>query len=151
MPVTDNVVAPLRAQLSGKLEEYLQLYAELDPVSKRTAYRALVSAAFFTAVERRFGKSGSDGEVIEFVSDVRSRSDDAADKIDPRTAERIIRAVYTSEQIDDIDPKTSWRVQLLLLVGLISDEQLDAGGLEDFLTQARRLADQSLTRQAPRS
>jgi len=150
MPVTDEVVAPLRAQLSGKPDEHLRLFAQLDPVSKRTAYRALVSAAFLLAAEKRFAGKTGDAEVIEFIADVRSRSADAADKIDPRIGERIIRAVYTSEQIDDIDPRTSWRTQLLLLAGLIGDEQLDETGLESFLTQARKMADQSLARQVPR-
>jgi hypothetical protein len=144
MPVTDEVVAPLRAQLAGKPEEHQQLFALLDPVSVRTVYRALVMAAFFLATERRFAKGTGDAEVIEFVSDVRSRSVSLAQAIDPRTAERIIQAVYTNEQIDDIDPRKAWEIQLLLLAGLIGDEQLDDAGLENFLSQARKLADQML-------
>jgi hypothetical protein len=55
-----------------------------------------------------------------------------------------VQTVYTSEQIDDIDPRKAWETQLLLLAGLIGDEQLDDAGLENFLGQARKLADQMI-------
>lgn len=142
MAVTDAQLAALRAQLAGKLEEHKQLFAQLDPIAAQTGYRALVTAAFCQAVERRFASDNSADDVIEFVGDVRSRSDRAADEIDPRTAERLILAVYTDEPIGDLDPKTSFGIQLLLLAALIADAQLDDAGLDEFLTEARKLADQ---------
>lgn len=144
MAVTDDQLATLRAQLAGNLDEHKRLFAHLDPVAARTGYRSLVSAAFCQAVERRFAPDSSAANVIEFVGDVRSRSESAADEIDPRTAERLILAVYTDESIGDMDPGTNFGTQILLLAALIADEQFDSTGLDEFLAQARKLADQWL-------
>jgi hypothetical protein len=83
-------------------------------------------------------------DVTTFVSDVRATSDEAAKKIDPRSAERLIRAVYTDEEISDIDQETKRVLYVLLLPALIGDGQLDDTGLNEFLAEARKLADQWL-------
>lgn len=140
MPVTDEQVAPLRAQLSGQLEEHQRLFGQLD-ASARTGYRRIVSAAFCVAAERRFPPGAAASDVIEFVGDVRSRTDRAAE-IDPLVAERVIRAVLSDENIDDIDPRTSWETQVLLLASMTADAQYNAAGLDEFLSEARKLADQ---------
>lgn len=144
MPVTDEQVAPLRAQLSRQPAEHLRLFDLLDQTAKRTGYRTLVSAAFVTAVERRFAPDVSPAEVIEFVGDVRSRSAQVADQVDPRTAERVVMAVFTGHSLDDIDAPTSWEIQLALMAAIIGDEHLDDAGLDAFLAEARKLADQWL-------
>src|SRR6266567_6034791 len=128
MAVTDEQLATLRAQLVGNLEEHLRLLDQLDPVAARTGYSALISAAFCEAVEQRFAPDASTADVIEFVGNVRSRSDDAADKIDPHIAERLILAVYTDEQIKDLPLEVRYRTQIILLGALIGDEQLDDVG-----------------------
>jgi hypothetical protein len=145
MPVTDQQAAALRAQLAGKVDEHKRLFAQLDPVAARKGYGALVSAAFCEAADQRFGKGDTGAEVIEFVGDVRSRSSDAADKIDPRIAERLIRAVYTDEEVGDIDARTKFTTQLLLLAGMVSDQRFDDAGLDEFMARARKLADQWLS------
>jgi len=142
MVVTDAQLAALRAQLAGNLEEHKRLFAQLDPIAARTGYRALVTAAFCKAVEQRFATDSSADDVIEFVGDVRYRTDRTADEIDPRTAERLILAVYTDEPIGDLDPKASFGTQILLLAALTADAQLDDAGLDEFLADARKLADQ---------
>jgi hypothetical protein len=144
MPVTDEQVAPLRAQLARQPAEHQRLYGLLDQTAKRTGYRALVSAAFVVAAQRRFAQDVSPGEVIEFVGDVRSRSSEVADQVDPKTAERVIMAVFTGQPLDDIDPRTSWEAQLVLMAAIIGDEHLDDAGLDSFLAEARKLADQWL-------
>ena len=143
MAVTDEQVAALRAQLAGSLQEHKRLLAQLDRAAARTGYSALLSAAFCEAVERRFAKGATAADVMEFVGNVRSRFDELADKIDPRTAERLILAVYTDEHVpDDLSLEIRYRIQLLLLAALIADEQLDGAGLDAFLVDARKLADQ---------
>lgn len=144
MPVTDEQVAPLRAQLAGQPAEHLRLFDLLDQTSKRTAYRTLVSAAFMIAAERRFAPDVSPDVVIEFVADVRSRSAQVADQVDPKTAERVIMAVFTGQSLDDIDAATSLQIQLILMAAIIGDERLDDAGLDAFLAEARKLADQLL-------
>lgn len=78
------------------------------------------------------------------MSDIRTRGPELADRIDPRTAERLIRAAISDENIDDISTEVSFRTQLILLAGLIGDEHLDDEGLDRVLTEARKLAEQWL-------
>jgi hypothetical protein len=141
MPVTNEQVAPLRAQLAGQLDEHQRLFAQLDASAARTGYRKLVTAAFCIAAERRFPQGTKASDVIQFVGDARSRTERMTE-IDPRTAERVIRAVISDENIDDIDPRTSFETQILLLAAMTADSHYDATALDEFLAEARRLADQ---------
>src|SRR5712691_4489552 len=139
MPVTDEQVAPLRAQLAGKLEEHRRLLAQLDPVQVQTPYRKLVSAAFCVAAERRFPEGSTRANVIEFVGDARSRTERLAE-VDPLVAERVILSVVSDERIGDIDPRMSFETQVLLLAAMTADARYDAVGLEEFLAESRELA-----------
>jgi hypothetical protein len=143
MPVTDEQEATLHAQLAGRFDEHERLLNALDPVAARTGYSALVSAAFSMAVDNRFPEGTTAADVIEFVGNVRSRSERTA-RVDPRIAERVILAVITDEEIDDIDARTSFQIQLVLLAALIADARLDDSALDSFMDQARDLANQWL-------
>jgi hypothetical protein len=143
MPLTDEQVAPLRAQLAGDLEEHQRLLAQLNTAEIQAPYRKLVSAAFFVAAGRRFPDGSTRADVIDFVADARSRTERLGE-VDPRVAERVILAVVGSERIGDIDPKTSFETQMLLLAVFTADAEYDTAGLEDFLADARKVADQWL-------
>jgi hypothetical protein len=71
MPVTDEQVATLHAQLAGHLDEHKRLLGELDREAARRGYNALVTAAFSVTVVKRFPKDTEPGTAIEFVADVR--------------------------------------------------------------------------------
>lgn len=147
MPVTDDEVAVLRAHLAGDQVRYRELYGRLDrSAGTRTTYSLLITAAFMEAVERRFAGKGTAADVISYVADVRSRSDDVAQALDARAAERVIRDVLTDEDIADIDGKTRGQVYIIVLSALVSDEQLDDAGLDAFLAAAREKADDYLAR-----
>jgi hypothetical protein len=143
MAVTDQQLAILRAMLSGNAAEHKRLLGELDR-NDRVGYSALVTAAFIEAVDRRFGKDSTPAEAIEYVADVRSRLDDAADAVDPRVGERLILKVVTGASTDDIDPKASSTAKLFLLTALVADQNLDSVGLDEFMASARKLADHLL-------
>jgi hypothetical protein len=143
MPVTDEQEATLHAQLAGKPDEHLQLLDSLDPAAARTGYSALVSAAFCLAAEGRFPEGTPAAAIVDYVADVRSRSDRTA-AIDPVTAERVLLAISTDEEIDDIDRRTSFQTQLVLLAALIADAHLGGQELDDFMLRSRRLADRWL-------
>jgi hypothetical protein len=134
----------LRSYLSGDFSDYQQRRSQIDQAPNRAGYMALVSAAFCEAVERRFVRQDPPERVIEFVADVRGQFDRDGNQIDPRAAERMIRAVYTDEPIDDLDSATKGRTQIVLLAALINSEQLDDAGLDAFLADAGKLADQWL-------
>lgn len=144
MPVTDEQIAPLRAQLSGRTEEHQRLFAQLSREDKQTGYRALVTSAFMIAVQRRFSRETSPAALVEFVSEMRAHSDSLAEKIDPRVAERVLRAVYTNDRLSDLDARAVWQTQLLLLAGLVSSARLDESSLDELLAEARKLADQAI-------
>jgi hypothetical protein len=145
MAVTDEQVATLRAQLAGDFDEHKRLLEQLDPVAARTGYTALIAAGFFEAVDRRFvreGKVADDSEIIEFVSSVRARSDEAGAKIDPVAAERLIRHSLGRGSIADLDDETVISTQMFMLAGLIADEQFDAAGLDGFMAEVREIAEE---------
>lgn len=144
MPVTDEQEATLHAQLAGKFDEHMRLLDSLDPAAARTGYSALVSAAFSLAAERRFPEGTPASEIIDYVADVRSRTDRTA-AIDPVTAERVLLAVSADEKIGDIDRRTSFQTQLVLLAALIADAHLGAQDLDAFMLRARRRADRWLS------
>lgn len=143
MAVTDEQVATLRAQLAGQADEHRRLLEQLDPAAGRSGYPALVAAGFALATDRRFADA-SDPGIIKFVGDLRLRGAEIADHLDPAVAERLLRAALSDEDVDDISTETSFRAQLILLAGLIGDEQLDGAGLDRVLADARKLADQWL-------
>jgi hypothetical protein len=143
MLVTDEQEAALHAQLAGKFDEYERLLDIMDRVAARTGYSALVSAAFFLAAEERFPEGTPAASITEYVADVRTRSDRTA-KIDPVTAERVLLAVSTDEEIDDIDARASFQTQRFLLAALTADASPGTQELDDFMLRSRRLADRWL-------
>lgn len=144
MPVTDDQMTALRTMLSGgELDEYKRLHSQLDREQAATGYTALIIAAFYDAVERHFGRQTSKSKIIEFVGDVRSRLDDP-DALDPELAERLIRAVYTNESLEDLDIHVRLGPYFVLLGGMIADEKLSDKELDEFLAGARKFADEIL-------
>lgn len=142
MAVTDLQVAALRAYVTGDFDEHDRLRGQLDRDADRAGWSALVAAGFFEAVDRRFAESGTDADVVEFVGSVRARSETLSDEIDPRIAERLIQYSLGKGSISGMDGRVRLATQLLLLTALIIDEQLDDAGLDEFLAEARKIADQ---------
>jgi hypothetical protein len=141
MPVTDHQVATLRALLAGDFDEHGRLRAQLDQDADREGYSALIAAAFFLAADRRFAKSHAKAEITEFVAAARATSADAAEQIDPRLAERIIKGVFDDEDMHDVPGQTLLETQVMLLAALVSETWPDTTELEAFMTDSRKLAD----------
>jgi hypothetical protein len=141
MPVTDQQVATLRALLGGNFEEHRKLLAELRLDADREGYSALVTAGFFEIANRRFAQGHSAADIAGFVASARATTDDAADKIDPRIAERLIRGVFEEENMHDVGGQTLIETQLLLLAALVSEARFTDSGLDAFMADSRRLAE----------
>ncbi|XRQ13857.1 hypothetical protein ACN3XK_24115 [Actinomadura welshii] len=144
MTVTDKQVAALHAQLAGRGEEHKRLFAELDADEVGYGYSALVAAAVYEAIERRFvrdGKIADDSEVIDFVANLRSRTADVAEDLDPVIAERLIFHSLGKGEINDIDQKVFFGTQILVLAGLIADAGLSEAELDSFMNVARGIAE----------
>lgn len=142
MAITDDQVAVLRSMLTGDAAEYDRLTGLLDKTDGWGRYTALVAAAFFEAVDRRFGTKYTRPDIIQFVADARGRFPEGGPDLDPVAAERLILSVLEDVEIDDIDDETVVKCQVAFLTALIVDENLDAVGLGGFLENARKLADE---------
>jgi hypothetical protein len=145
MPVTDQQVATLHAQLAGNLAEYENLLASLDRKADGRGYSALLTAAFHNAVDQRFTRDSPLDEVTEFVADVRARSERLRDALDPRIAEHVIVAAVGGDYVHDLDPAESNKMKTVLLTALIGDQHLDDAELDEFIARARAFADELLS------
>jgi hypothetical protein len=144
MPVTDDQVATLRALLANDRDRYRQLFAGLDRAEAGKGYNALVAASFGLAAQRRFGSSYTQADIVTFVGDVRAKSAGVSEDLDPEAAELMLSAVLGSASTRGMSRESKAITQILLLGGLIADEHLDDAGLDAFLADARKLADQIL-------
>ncbi|WP_433462411.1 hypothetical protein [Spirillospora sp. CA-128828] len=147
MAITDKHVAVLRAQLTGQHDEHLRLVKQLDADEANREYAALVTAAFIVAVERRFIKNGEfadESEVIDFVAQVRAKSPEMPDVIDPRLAESLILHLLEKGPVIDADADTKFGHQLVLLATLAGEEQFAGSELEAFLSEVRSIAEDLL-------
>ena len=146
MAVSDQQVATLRAFLEGDKPKYNDLLADLDRQTDGLGYSALVTAAFFEAVDRQFSTQSPRADAVDYVAAVRSRSSNAAEDVDPRIAERLIREVLGDGSTDDVDGRTSTSTKLYLLTALTVDAGLDPEGLDQFLGKVTKMADHMLGR-----
>jgi hypothetical protein len=147
MTVTDDQAATLRAQLAGEVDEHRRLAQRLDPEQAKLGYAALVAAAFIVAVERRFmkdGKVADDAEVIDFIASARERSEDSADIINPKIAESMILHLLGRGSVATIDQNTKFEHQIILLAALVGQAQYTDSQLDDFMAEARSLANKIL-------
>lgn len=89
MTVSDDQVAAIREYLSGNQDEFRRLNGSLDRSKEGLrAYGCFITGAFFEAVTLRFNDQTSRAEVIDYVADLRSRSDNVAEELDPDRAPR---------------------------------------------------------------
>jgi len=144
VPVTDKQLAALRARLAGKHEEHKKLFGQLDWPVDGEGYTALHDAAFFEAVDRRFGSQTSAEDIIGYVADVRARTERAGEVIDPDIAERLIAKVLGRGSVGEVDPRAAFTARQYLLVALVVDAGYDDAGLDEFLGEARKTADEWL-------
>lgn len=144
MPVTDDQVATLRALLANDRDRHERLRAGLDRTEAGKGYMALIAASFGEAALRRFGSDYTQADIITFVADVRARSERVSESLDPEVAERMLNAALGNASTQGLSREAKAGSQIFLLVGLIADEHLDDPGLDAFLADARKLADQIL-------
>jgi hypothetical protein len=144
VPIDTRPIAALRAQLSGNSADHKRLLAGFSGRDDRVAYSALVHAAFLEAVSRRFTKQSGMPEIVEYVGDVRSKSDAIASAVDPRVGEQLILEVLGRARTDGADTRASSTAMLFLVTALIADEHLTGDELDQFIAKAKETADQLL-------
>jgi hypothetical protein len=145
--VSGQQVAALRAALTLDTPQAQELRTHLTQSGDLYGFGELVYAAFLLAVRRRFAPAWTHADVVRYVGNVRAHGP-ADDDIDPLAAEALILRALGTDQRPGADEEVMAAAQAVLLVTVIADLQLDAAGLDRFLTQARGLADQWLSRTA---
>lgn len=143
MAVLDDQAATLRALLANRFDEYESKLNALDREAANSGYNTLVGAAFAIAADHRFPEGTKTADIIEYVGSVRSRGEAAA-RIDPQVAERVLLMVCADADVDDIDPNVQFETQLVLLTALIADRNLSEAEVDAFVSKARKLADRWL-------
>ena len=145
MPVTDEMVAAMRAYLMRDYEQFRRRNSAFDGSrTQRRAFLALLTAAFVKGVQRRFPESPARDEIIDFVAELRARGDELRE-LEPNATERMIELVFDdSVEVGDIDGKQSIGIRLSVLAQIFYDEDPDSAELEDFLDRSRAFADEML-------
>ncbi|MGI5421544.1 hypothetical protein [Actinomadura luteofluorescens] len=147
MPITDEQVAVLRAQLRGNREEHLRLLDQLDSDEANVFYTALVGAAFIEAAQYHFIKNGevaSTTQIIDFVAQMREKSDDSSDLINPQLAESMLLDLLGKGTMIDSDADTKFGHQIVMLSAMVGERQFTPAELDAFLQSARSLAEELL-------
>lgn len=110
MKITDEQVATLRAQLAGERREHERRLEQLTTEEEKAAYGALVTAALFEAIDRRFikdGRAAEDDVVINFIAHQRAIHPNSADLLDPTVVENVILNALNKAPLGDFDGETS--------------------------------------------
>lgn len=133
--ITDEHVIALRALLTGD-DDFARL-ARPYAHGEVTGLDVLIVAAFGEAVQRRFGPERRVADIIGFVATVRAELDPYDEEVDPRRAERAIRAALGDPDAQASLDKAAQALQGFLLTALIAEEHPDEAELNRFLAYAR--------------
>lgn len=150
MQPIDKQAAALHALLARRFDENQRLLGQLSAEEVNVGYAAVISAAFFELVRRRFirdGKPASDAEVIEFVAEARGRTGEAVDIIDPQTAEiatNFVLGKLPLDAYDSVNDNVAFRTKSLLVAIMAADEDFGDSELDAFMAKVRDLAEESL-------
>jgi hypothetical protein len=153
--VTGEYLAALKASVIGDrstVARLRELLEERDGPRSGEIYGALYSVALATAARRAFpGGYTSDtrADVIRFVARLRGAVAGTDDDFKPRVAEHVLISMLGGpEDIETLDKKDLAVVIVMLIGGLLAYLGIEEGGLDDFLSEVRPLAEASYARQA---
>ncbi|GAA0555379.1 hypothetical protein [Actinomadura livida] len=143
MKITDLQAATLRAQLAGQGEEHQRLLSQLTTPEDREGYSLLLAVGFFEAVNRRFQakRDAVDNDaIIDFVANLRARTREVAERLDPVVAEKMILHALGKGDLVGIDENTKLSGQILILSGLIADSAPTEAELDAFMSKVKGMA-----------
>ena len=139
--VTAGHLAALKAFLTGDDTTFDRISAQLDASGSWQAYAVLQGAAFTRAARRRFPGGYQAGDVIRFVGKVRADAHDETGRIDPGTAERLLRAALSdSASVAGLDQSAMALAMAALLKTLIAQDRISGPELDAFLAESRSQA-----------
>ncbi|TDC55314.1 hypothetical protein E1281_13080 [Actinomadura sp. KC345] len=130
------------------MDEHERRLDQLETEEEQAGYIALVTAAFFEAVDRKFivnDQVAEEAEIIEFIAYQRSAHPIAAEQLDPSVAEQVLLHALGKGSIgEDVDGETLLGTKILLLAALTAEADLTDAELETFLVKARAEADEHI-------
>lgn len=149
MTIPDEMVAAMHAYLAAlhtdsdaDLDDSDRQFLALLKADRIEGLGDLLLAAFTVAARRRFSPTWSPAEIVRFVADVRSSSDEMAALLAPSTAENQLRLALGAQIAPYPDMEARGRAQMLLLGALTCD--YSPHDLAALLFDARVLADESI-------
>ena len=112
MAISDEMVAAMHTYLAAlrtgsdtDLDDSDRQFLALLKADRIEGLGELLLAAFTIAARRRFSPTWSPAEIVRFVADVRSRSDEMAALLAPSAAENQLRLALGAR----IAPTPTWR------------------------------------------
>jgi hypothetical protein len=147
MTISDALVRGLHARLSAESDaDFDEAARQLLTAAKTEnidGFGELVYAAFKLAALRRWPVSWTSPEIVRFIADIRSDTDEAAQYLSPSAAENQIRLALGDTVTPWPDMEARGRAQFTLLCILTADYASDE--LDNLLAEARALANEHLT------
>jgi hypothetical protein len=135
--VSGEHVAALRAFLASDDTAFDLIGGLLDEDGSWSAYGLLQAAALAVAARRRFPRGFQNADVIRFVGRTRAALGDKAGRIDPGTAERLLRAVlWDPAQAAGLDQDQAALATMALLKALVTEEGLAGADVDAFLAES---------------
>lgn len=133
--MTDPLEA-LEAFLCQDFGTYDRLAPDADPGLLATAFRTAYGLAAADLFEDR-----SVADIIGFVARVRERYDRTGDRLDPRTAELLLRAAASGDDslAAGLDRYAVSAAQVVLLGAMVYEANWDEPQLDAFLAETRSL------------
>jgi hypothetical protein len=136
-----SAVAVLQALLTEDFSTYRRRRADLD-AGQRRAFAVVLTAAFASAADRRFGKRPPAADVIEFVAEARARFPTAAEAVPAEDAETAIKAATGYDDlIGALNGRASGAAQTAMLFALTHEGGASAAAIEALLTEAATQAE----------
>ena len=149
MTISDEMAAAMHTYLAAlhtdsdaDLDHSDRQFLALLKADRIEGLGELLLAAFTVAARRRFSPTWSPAEIVRFVADVRSSSDEMAALLAPSAAENQLRLALGARIAPYPDMEARGRAQMLLLGALTRD--YTPHDLAALLSDARVLADESI-------
>jgi hypothetical protein len=134
----------VRDLLAGDLQSYPERTSALDE-SGWNAFGEIVGAAFYQAVERRFGADKENADIAGFVASAAAPYASTPVAIDVSAAEALVRSVLGDEAtvgavLEQLDEPDLARIELVLLRRLLDDGGPDGESVDSVVSSAQNEA-----------
>jgi hypothetical protein len=137
-PAIDKSARIIRALLIDDMETFRRLNADVDSDEKKF-FAALLGAAFFKAVNDKFGQDHTVADVIEFVADIRAKYPTVREAVSAEDAERVLRAALGEEDItQSMSAYAKGGARTAMLVVIVRDSGFSVDEIDALIDDSAR-------------